>query len=126
MIKVEDVKYLPIEKRHAMLTCLALIVNADGDISDKENEEVLFQIQHILDLSPSELKKGMIKPSELGKVLDTMSGNELGMLGLLMGRVAGSDGKLDNREINSIRSILKIARLNPLLVEAIVDSIKVY
>ena len=125
MVKVEDVKYLPIQKRHAMLTCLALIVNADEDVTDKESEEVIFQVQHILDLSPAELKKGMLKPSDFGRILDSMSNDELAILGILMGRVAGSDGKLDRREVNSIRSILKIARLDPELIEAIVSRIEV-
>jgi uncharacterized tellurite resistance protein B-like protein len=125
MIKVENVKYLPAQKRHAMLTCLALIVKADEDINDKENEEVLFQIQHILDLSPEEIKKGMMKPADWKRVLDSMSSDELAILGILMGRIAGSDGRIDHREINSIKSILKIARLNPEIIQAIIDNIEV-
>ena len=42
-----------------------------------------------------------------------------------MGRVAGSDGHLDSREVNSIRTILKVAKLNPKLIETIVDTIEV-
>ena len=125
MFKYEKVKNLPLEKKHAMLTCLGLIVNADNDVTEKENKEVVFQVMHILDLSPSEIKKGMLKPSELGRILDSMTGDELAMLGMLMGRVAGSDGHLDSREVNSIRTILKIAKLNPKLIEAIVDTIEV-
>jgi tellurite resistance protein len=108
-----------------MLTCLALIVKADENITDKENEEVLFQIQHILDLSPEEIKKGMMKPADWKRVLDSMSSEELAILGILMGRIAGSDGRIDHREIDSIKSILKIARLNPEIIQAIIDNIEV-
>jgi uncharacterized tellurite resistance protein B-like protein len=125
MTKVEDVKYLSLDKRHAILTCLALIVKADEEITEKENEEIIFQVMHILDMSPNEIRKGMMSPSELRGVLDTMSGDELGIMGLLMGRVAGSDGKIDNREVNSIKSILKVARLNPEHIQVIIDAIKV-
>jgi len=125
MFKFENVKYLSLEKRHAMLTCLALIVNADDDVSEKENEEVIFQVQHILDLSPAEIKKGKLNPYDLGRILNAMSGDELAMLGILMGRVAGSDGKLDRREVNSIQSLLKVAKLDPELIEAIVRNIEI-
>ncbi len=124
MTKVEDVKYLSLDKRHAILTCLALIVKADEEITEKENEEIIFQVMHILDMSPNEIRKGMMSPSELRGVLDTMSGDELGIMGLLMGRVAGSDGKIDAREINSIESILKVARLNPDHIKVIINAIK--
>jgi hypothetical protein len=54
-----------------------------------------------------------------------MSSEELAILGILMGRIAGSDGRIDRREIDSIKSILKIARLNPEIIQAIIDNIEV-
>lgn len=117
------IKYLSLEKKRAIVTCLALIAAADNDISDNENEEVIFQVRTILDLSPEEFNKGMLEPLDLRRILEDMNGKELSILGLLMGRVAKSDGKIDNRELDSIRTILKSAQLNPNLIEEIISKI---
>jgi tellurite resistance protein len=118
------IKYLSLEKKQAIVTCLALVAAADNDISDKENAEAIAQARAILDLSPDEFNKSKMRPQELRRILDDMSGEELVILGLLMGRVAESDGKIDNRELDLIRTILKAAKLNPNLIENIISKIK--
>ncbi len=122
---LENIKSLSLEKRKAMFTCLFLIANADDDTSEEEKQELVFQGMHILTIPISELKNGGLNPNDLKRVLDEMSGEELFGLGLLMGSVAKSDGKLDKREINTIKSILRIAKLKPDLIDIVVSAIEV-
>jgi len=111
-LEIEDVKNLPLVKRQAMLTCLIIISGADGHQSDSELLQIDFQNKVILGLSDEQIKTRELNPLEVSKVLNKMNQEELMILGVLMGKVAQSDGIMDEKEIEWIYRFLKIGNLD--------------
>jgi hypothetical protein len=66
----------------------------------------------ILGLSDEQIKTRELNPLEVSKVLNKMNQEELMILGVLMGKVAQSDGIMDEKEIEWIYRFLKIGNLD--------------
>ena len=111
-LEIENVKNLPLLKRQAMLACLVLISKVDGNQTDLELREIHVHNQMILGLSSTQIKNSELKPKDLAKVLNQMSEEELIVLGILMGKVAQSDGIIDDKELEWIHNFLKIGNLH--------------
>jgi hypothetical protein len=123
-LEIKDVKTLSLDKRHAMLTCLSIVAGADDNKSNSELNEIFVQNELIIGLSKNDLKRGALSPKQLAKVLNTMTGEELSVLGMMMGRVAKSDGVVDEKELEWIYTLLKVGNLNVDTIAMILLGIK--
>ncbi len=110
---IQGVKNYSTQKKRAILWCLKLVAQADGNVTDSELVEIMNQNLHVLNLTNSEIESmGKLKPEEFVKTLNSMTQDELFILGFMMGRVANSDGKVHETEIEWIYKLLKAGNLN--------------
>lgn len=127
-MELEDLYKLSKSKREVMFKCVHFIALADGKISDEEAKILTGTAVNILKLEFEDVKKivnDKIDEQTLNKVyseLNLMSGDELGLLGMIMGHIASADGNFDSDEKALIEKLLTIGRLNPSLINQIVDS----
>ena len=110
---IQGVKNYSSQKKRAIIWCLKLVAQADGNVSDSELIEIMNQNIHVINLTNSEVESiGKLNPEEFVKTLNSMTQDELFMLGFMMGRVANSDGKVHETEIEWIYKLLKTGNLN--------------
>lgn len=118
-LKLEDVKFLPLSKRLGMLHVLILVAKADDQFHEREQDQISVINTLFLNLTPSEIKMANFTPEEMTEFIQSMRNDELLILAVLMKRVASSDGNVDSSEERTIRTLLKIGKLSPEIINYI-------
>jgi uncharacterized tellurite resistance protein B-like protein len=122
-MKLEEIKFLSKEKRFAMLVCMVILIRADGRTPDNEIDAFKFVNESILGLGVDDVERALASEGFVD-TLDEMTGEELYHLGTILGFVASSDGKVDRKEIETVKNILTVGRLNPDLISEILNGMK--
>jgi uncharacterized tellurite resistance protein B-like protein len=119
-----DLKYLPKSKRLSMANCVLRMVFADGVQHDNEWEVAAVIFTEHLEISAEYLKQNIQSTDQIISNLRTMDGDELYVLGLLLGAVSKADGNIAQKELDLVRGVLSSGGLRSDNVEEIVKWIK--
>jgi tellurite resistance protein len=118
-MNIEDLKYIAKSKKETIFHCLLLLSYSDGEVTNEEKELIATIGADTLNLSIGTLKKIIMLESEpeeqkskLVEVLQTMSNEELEVLGTLMGVLAIRDGEFDKSEKELMQALLRIGGLD--------------
>jgi len=121
---LKDLKYLSKSKRMTMGNCVLGMIFADGKQTDSEWNVAANLLTTHLDITGEELKANILKGPELIRRLQTLDGNELVALGLLMGVMSLADGHAHKKELDRIRGTLMAGRLRSDQIEEIISWVK--
>lgn len=110
---IDGIKNYSIQKKGAFIWCLKQVAHADGNLTDSERIEIIKQSLNVIKISNAEMESiAKLKPEEFVKVLNSMTQDELILLGSMMGIVAQSDGKVHEAEIEWIYKLLRVGNLD--------------
>jgi hypothetical protein len=102
---------------------MVILIRADGRTPDNEIDAFKFVNESILGLGVDDVERALASEGFVD-TLDEMTGEELFHLGTILGFVASSDGKVDRKEIETVKNILTVGRLKPDLISEILNGMK--